>query len=672
MNPTTHHARGDKTADEIRKSHVVESADYVIRAHKDLSLSFAEATVLSEINSYHSRQNKIETCSETRICNGVRIRSRLLAAYLRLADAMEVGHERVADWESHRFSFLQDAISKPAIDTLFHWIKSFVVSGITPSESDQRILVEFQIPQSEADKIQRSKNSSGESSLRLDYKDAMQNAGFALLVRYILGELNEELESVESILANGGLGSYHFVEPLGAVLVLPSRHEPMWSSGLTRVVNDLRVRHSPNSSGTASAALLAINDTLEMALGRVAISEPKQSGKKSIGVVEPPERLSPDPISDIIVQLYKNLQRRLESRLCHAELRRITDFVEDVMKEIMSQLADKDCGEYITALQEFQKTMSDVVKRPNRKDSSVADEFWKNCKTLSGDKNKTSLSVLLFGNSETVANVLAHYKKHGFGTLFCYIAEGRPKTLHGARNIPTYVDGEAYARTIREAESEQGLAREIKLRVIPDITAGTVMDKSHVNGRDKKMYPAVDAVVFGANGIFVDNSQVTIAHTCGHLSIAATAKQLGVPVFVLTSAAKIQTRPIENWQRATRDDKGKWLGSETSGLLGSLKEYEASVDWNPREDHVPVDLLDAIFTDLGVCDCRKDASKVVSRLRAWEKEIDTEVQQHRFRRSVTNSYVSVSENGSKSPRRRPQSKSRKNKHSSNGLVKQKG
>lgn len=153
MNPSAHFIRTGKSGADIRRQHVDESADWVMRERRAFGLSFSEATVLSEVNLHHSRRYRIDFCSDTRICNGLVVRPRLLASYLRLADAIEVGHERVDDWEMQRFLFLQDAIAKNAEETLFHWIKSFIVSGITPSIADQRILVEFQIPESVAHKI---------------------------------------------------------------------------------------------------------------------------------------------------------------------------------------------------------------------------------------------------------------------------------------------------------------------------------------------------------------------------------------------------------------------------------------------------------------------------------------------------------------------------------------
>jgi hypothetical protein len=205
--------------------------------------------------------------------------------------------------------------------------------------------------------------------------------------------------------------------------------------------------------------------------------------------------------------------------------------------------------------------------------------------------------------------------------------------MHGARNVPTYLDVEAYAETLRAAEVEHGQSdpliqrNQMTLRVIPDIAAGTVMDPVHAQGRDSNLYPSVDAVVFAANGIIV-NQEVTIAHTCGHLAIAATAKQLGVPTFVLSSAAKIQTAKMGRWQVATREDKGKWIGSASSGVLDGLNKHGASIDWNPREDHVPVSLVDAILTDLGTCKCNN--KDIAQKLIDWEKQIDEEVEQKRY------------------------------------------
>lgn len=629
MNPSAHFIRTDKSGAEIRRQHVDESADWVMRERRAFGLSFSEATVLSEVNLHHSRRYRIDSCSETRVCNGVVVRPRLMASYLRLADAIEVGHERVDDWEIQRFLFLQEAISKNAEETLFHWIKSFIVSGITASVADQRILVEFQIPESVARKIAKLTRHP-DKPVQLSFEQAKQDAGFSLLSRFILDEVNEELETVEEVLAIGGVSSYHFVAASDAVVVLPERISPKWSSGLTRVVNDLRVAHSPNSSGTATAALNAIGDTLDVATLRATKGDSTiqcSFESKDACQIEIPL----DLVSDVMAQLRKNLQARLESRMCHVELKRVSDFVVALATNIMEQGTLQDCRDWLVALDEFRRKMGAVVDRPNSIESDTAAQFWKHCLTLPGIKEREQLTVLLFGNSGTVANVIAQHKHYGVKNLFCYVAEGRPKSMHGARNQPTYLDVEAYSQTLRDAEKKCHEDKAMSIRVIPDIAVGTVLDPSHASGRDAEKYPPVDAVVFGANGVFVNSDDdVTIAHTCGHLSIAATARQLNVPVFVVASAAKVQSQPMGDWQTATREDKGRWIGSASSGVLDGLKKLDAHTDWNPREDHVPINLLDAIFTDLGLCQC-DDPKQVADRLRDFEKTIDDEVEQHRFK-----------------------------------------
>src|SRR5580692_3169504 len=166
---TSQHSRKDSSK-AIRNKHVEQSAIWVANEWPSLKLDRMEAQVISEIIRFHSRSNSLAKCPQRRPCSRTVVRSRLLAAYLRLADALDVANDRVQ--EPHRFNLLLRQVAEDIDDTLFHWVKSFVVSGIAVDYEQHEIRVEFV-------------NHTGPHQQH-----------FAMIKRYVLDEIEDELASV--------------------------------------------------------------------------------------------------------------------------------------------------------------------------------------------------------------------------------------------------------------------------------------------------------------------------------------------------------------------------------------------------------------------------------------------------------------------------------------------
>lgn len=621
MHPAAHDgSNGQLTPREIRQRHVEVSAAWIIHHGREFGLSHAESVLIAEIGRYHSRNNDICFCSTKRTCRGEIVRPQLLAAYLRLADAIEVAHDRVAQFEVPRFLFLQEAIADNAETTLFHWIKSFVVAGVAVSPDTQTIAVEFQAPGDElismlhdlATEEERRELLQRDSFTR---EIAERHPGLRLLIQYVLDELRNELETVSDVLCKGGISAFQIVEPSDSILVLRGASRPSWSSGLNRVVNYLSVAYSPNSTGTASAAINAIEDAV-----RAIEERAKSHGDRAEDIRA--------AIKEVFPQLRVSLQERSEERSCHSELRRISEFVVDLATRMIRFRGDH-FQPWLEALTGFGKTMRTLISHDGDAMAKLAENFWTEVKSRHSDAFSSSsrgLAVLLFGNSATVAQLLARMPRNELDHIHCYIAEGRPKTKHGARNKPIYLDAETYAGTIRAAVSRlyknQSLTDRprIAIRIIPDAAVATAIDPYHASGRTSD-HPPVDAVIFGANGIFLE-PEIRIAHSCGHLGIAAIARCFGVPVYVVANSVKIQDKPHGgDWRRAQREPN-EWIGSRGNDIVARLKPLEASASWNPREEQVGTKLLNLIITEQGAGNCDLDSAELRDLLRKWKASID--------------------------------------------------
>jgi translation initiation factor 2B subunit (eIF-2B alpha/beta/delta family) len=626
----------------IREQHVDESANWVVRHASSEWLSFSEANIVAEINRYHSRKYDLSSCSEQRACNGHFVRPQLLAAYLRLADAMEVAHERVDDPSSPRFLFLQEVVRPNADRTLFHWIKSFVVSAIVPSVKSQTIFVEFQVPLNSLPSLTTGEGSAepgsnghlgiDDNTRSIPFKQARLVSGFHLLTQFILDELRQELETVEQALALGGISSFHFVMPSDEVVVLPVTANAVWAQSLSRVVNYMRVAYSPNSTGTARAALTAIQESISVMDEEIKKqNDPVSKRARSRSHVRKftLSSESVDEVKLIVLQLKESLEAQLSERSCHNELRRITKFVNSWSKHDFT-LNRTRYETWKSSLLSYSSKMQTLVDYKGITGEELSRRFWDDAKSqpmLERSFKSGQLTVLLFGNSSTVAEVLADFKKHHIRTLDCYIAEGRPKTKHGARNVPIYLDAEAYARAIRTAAAKHKISpKSIRIRIIPDVVSGTVLDPFHAVGRNSE-HPPADVVLFGANGVFW-NDDVRVAHTAGHLSIAAAAKYFSVPAYVVAASVKIQATAVQTaWRDAVRSE-GEWIASKGCGLGKRLEDQGVETLWNPREEQIPLELLTAIVTEKGICRPGEANGTSREQLRKWEQEIDNELGQN--------------------------------------------
>lgn len=175
------------------------------------------------------------------------------------------------------------------------------------------------------------------------------------------------------------------------------------------------------------------------------------------------------------------------------------------------------------------------------------------------------------------------------------------------RNVPTYVDAEAYAERLHWC----GLKPE-KMNIIPDACIASTIHLGSMG-----LLPRIDAVIFGVNGIYIDPG-IMVAHTAGHLTCAISAKHYKTPVVVLGSSTKISEAAESAEAKLSR--ASKWYASDEE-ILERLRGYGADTSWNPREDRVPFELIDVIITDQGLV-CRSDGTDVAkNELRRQLQEI---------------------------------------------------
>lgn len=162
----------------VRDTHHERSAKYVMqkRTRDALGLNHHEASMIAEICKYHSKKLDINNC-EPDVGN---LRLRLLAAYLRLADALHIDRTRTTE---ARYELLL-AAGMPW-ESRFHWMKSMWVHSIIPEPDDLRVRVSV-----------------------FDTESSMKD----LLARLVGNEIREELDSVRDVLIRGSISYFLDVE----------------------------------------------------------------------------------------------------------------------------------------------------------------------------------------------------------------------------------------------------------------------------------------------------------------------------------------------------------------------------------------------------------------------------------------------------------------------------
>lgn len=163
---------------DARKKHHERSSQYVRENSKILKLNETEKNNISQLCKYHRRSVDIKLCPAGSTGSNLP----LLAAYLRMADAIHINFERV---DEKRFD-LFELIGWPE-ESKFHWMKSKLIEDVIPDPEKLTITINFRFSED-------------------DIKDSV------IIVNMIKAEIESELFTVRNILIRGGISYYLDIE----------------------------------------------------------------------------------------------------------------------------------------------------------------------------------------------------------------------------------------------------------------------------------------------------------------------------------------------------------------------------------------------------------------------------------------------------------------------------
>ncbi|MCG6961896.1 MAG: hypothetical protein LJE95_01350 [Acidobacteria bacterium] len=581
--------------EEIRKLHHDIGRWYIINHFAECGLRERDRFFLAQLAFYHRKQEDLGRCRETMVVDGHSYRLRLLAGYLRLADALDVSGSRAPT-----SAYLVCLAYGIPPESKIHWIKSRLVSGIQVCHGEHRIKVQFQLPSQEE---LRTKNASMPwVAEKIQY-----------VVDIVMNDLRDELASVMYTLTRAGFAFYIDLEKTES-RGLDDRS----LDDLLGLIMNYDILIAPSASKLLEMILLTIANIAGYNL------EAGSPGPVQFRPMANPKKTA-DEIREFLAKIRTGM---LGQRRCHYGVRSLVESCEHSEALRSGRLVD-----YVAEIDsQFQRQHDH--RRRIRKNAAAFFEDHTQFSAVEGG----AVTLLLFGYSELVIKAICGFRdrlmmeegrgpeeirslydsdlEKEFSRRFrIFICDGQSKTQTAQGDRLVYHDGFSYAQALKKRNF-------CNLILIPDIVTGNVIENQ-----------AVDLVLIGANGF----DETCFKHSAGHGSIIKLAREhkqrrwgdpAGKPRVVLVvssdkwrsaseagavapaaadAATVLDVEGYPFWRdatgAATRDQV--WF-TRDNRLFGELKrkaeDNGGELDillFNPREDVMPIQAVDCIISDAG-------------------------------------------------------------------------
>lgn len=586
--------------DEIRRIHHLSSQKYIANEFNRSGVSRDCADVLGVLSKYHRKQEDLMECPEKMTVRGYDLRVRLLACYLRLADALDVGHSRVPE-EAYAICLAYDIPT----ETKLHWIKNKLVSSTRIRPDTHDITLEFRIPP--------PKDLGAGQSRDWVVRRVESVKGL------VCDDLREELLSVQRILRK---------EPGGLPFYLDIESDQFEANVDSQLLNDLRaliinydIMVFPTASKLMEMILITAANIAGFSLDKkedhpLPVKDFRPTTKRM-------ERID-EFLQTAELQILRN-------RPSHLGVKRLLEDIKEIRKNLTGKDEQKSMAQFACGLLDIYKTQQRSKKNVRKEARSFFET-----QIPRSELKKKEFNILLYGNSELVTKALCGFRDallHATGEknpldvvnsprekaasqmLRLFLCEAQPKTQTAIGDRLTYHDGAQYGLYLRR----YGFTNII---VIPDIIAGHIFQ--HV---------PIDFVFLGADGVTPEY----FMHSAGHSSIVNLAwewrgrnpqPECGKATIVLvtthqkwvdTPKPKVKTQqPLLSDETVRVDGCLFWRGLKhhagSKVLSADSREHvwmprdaevlkklctEGIAFFNPKGDVIPIDRVDFIITDRG-------------------------------------------------------------------------
>lgn len=262
--------------EKIRNEHHLRTRKYIESHYNDIGLTNDEAKVVKNLCLFHRKRENINKCSPTMNIGRDILKVQLLAAYLRLADALHADQTRPDEYLYKIY-----LMTNIPHEEKFHWIKSRAIESINPNADDMSINVKMFMP------------------------DEWNEKKIQPLLDLIIEEIQEELDTVKNILIRGKISMF-----------LEVKHEiqkdrfmnSKTKTELIDILTNIELLRSPNASKIIEVVL-----------------------ENLITICESPFKEAFKGLKDYVDTLKNNI---LIQRSCHVALWKILEMLEEHLGNI--------------------------------------------------------------------------------------------------------------------------------------------------------------------------------------------------------------------------------------------------------------------------------------------------------------------------------------------------
>jgi len=630
--------------DEIRRTHHARAVTSITNHFSRLDVDQSDVRVLALLARFHRRAEVLENCPDKLTVENKDVKVRLLAAYLRLADALDIS-ERRSPFSDYAICL---AYNIP-ISSKLHWIKSRLINGVSIEPQEHRIVIDFNEPYDSdlKDEIIRHKISEKEFPL------LKQN--LAGLRKMVIQDLADELDSVKNTLIRGK--TTYFLDICERVTQIKIDNQ------IFPEVFHLADNFNMISHPSATRLMYMVLRTVERILQRYHFSHGSDQQ------VESGTRAQKEELQIFLSDLANHV---LTSRRCHIGLQKLikelmdqctgatNDDINNYVKQQKYAIDEERNNIRVVAGHYFDHLISDKIINVD-KPELVQSMTHNLCLTSNVDDKtnniepdwKACVNILVYGYSELVIKALCGFRdrvitmlleilvhdstiklhkinieKIASSILRIFVCEGQPKTITAPNDALDYHDGSRYALAL----ARRGFTN---LIIIPDLVAGNLLHRTPPEG------PAVHLVMLGANGLEITKTSPdrdgTITncdrfrHSSGHMAIATLASfarreesraALNIPRLILvlgqskcdfigegTSVCDLGLgHPPSPGFKEEKDGYRFWHAAKDENIRNEpflvrdkevrqeLHKYDVRL-YNPREDAVQLKMVNDVILD---------------------------------------------------------------------------
>ena len=656
------HRDDDKLSEEeIRTTHHKRSERFITNSHLKILVDPGDAPALSLLAYYHGEN--LEGCRRFfPVHNNDVVRLSLIAAYLRLADALDITQSR-----SPMLNYAICLAYNIPMSSKLHWIKSRLITGIDISPVDHRIMVHF--------KRLRDDRQAPRLSI--------QNQNIAKLQKLVMNDLRTDIDSNMPTLVREGISYFLDIDHCSTEMEIDDQVRPE----LTRLVYNFEMMVHPSSTKLMRILLQTMHDI---------IAPHRRNCTASIK----------QKVLDDLRRFMKEIREEiLDNRRCHFGLKRLIDDFDALLNDrklSIDELGKRVSGElkklederrkvrstasryfkeidfsddqnskitkYVETVRSTLKEIdssddqnSEITKHVETVGSTLEEEEGTDSPRSLSDRLREKMSdgdyinVLLYGLSELVIKAICGFRDFVINCLLrdesvresiqhhkdtpeaiastlmrIFVCEGQPKTITAKNDRLTYHDGTKYALELHR----RGFSN---IMILPDLVVGNLLNERHSENQ-----PSLDYVLLGTNGLEyvgdVEPRKAHFLHSSGHLAIAAltTSLKLGPKprLILVLSRSKCALKDDKELLRIT-DRRSETTVKEgfrfvtrreppmrTQPFLIRDEDIRAELFaagirlYNPREDSVELTMVTDIIAD-GECFIGIDKDEPLESLRKW-------------------------------------------------------